>query len=404
MKKTLFVVALATMLLFAVAGSAFAVVNRSGQQRLGAAGTAAVFPGNNAGALTYQDWNPALYGNALPNAGTSPHGNYTTTTVKCVVCHAVHYAAPGGAPVDSGQAADTLLRMRASEACVYCHATAGVAVNGRPVYNGVAPGANDPLVGHVTGQNCSFCHTTVHGVGQDNSVAALAGYLLISLPNSMKYATAPVASPSNSPVGVNVISPTAAFSSNNMLDAIQAIDNGAVNQGFAPGTALGFSVSSFANTNSAPIREQAVGVFCAECHNGAYATAAAGASTNVSSSSTAPYSGHRTMAAATTDWNGATKVSSSALSGITVAWAAANDCKSCHDMKDNYGNAAFPHAWGTTAVGAKMWLTSAATAGVATTPLTPVSTSYTAGLQLQDGVCLKCHVASGGAAGVGITF
>jgi hypothetical protein len=404
-KKTLFVVALATMLLFAVTGSAFAVVNKSGQTRFGAAGAPAIFPGNNTGALTYKDWSPALYGNALPSGGTTPHGNYTTTTVKCVVCHAVHYAAPGGAPVGSGQAADTLLRMKASDSCVYCHATAGVAVNGRPVYNGQSPGPNAPLVGHVTGTNCSYCHTSVHGVGQDNSVASLAGYLLVKFPQTMNYAQAPVAQPANSPVGTNVMSPTASTQIADMLGAIQTIDNGAVNQGFAAGAALGGTVSAYANTNSATLREQAVGVFCAECHDGAYATAAAGAATNVSSTGTSLYSGHRIAAGATSTWNApANPVSSSALSNVTVAWAAATNCKSCHDMTDDFGNAAFPHAWGQTNNGAKMWLTSAANVGATKLPLQPVATPYTAGLQLQDGVCLKCHVASGGASGVGITF
>ena len=130
-KKTLLVVALATILIFALVGSAYAEFNRSGQQRLGAqvpivtggtanggwisGGESAVVSGTvvqGAGTLTYMDWSTGLGTNAGDN---SPHGNYTTTTVKCVVCHAVHYAAPGGAPADSGlQDADTLLRMKAS--------------------------------------------------------------------------------------------------------------------------------------------------------------------------------------------------------------------------------------------------------------------------------------------------
>ena len=49
------------------------------------------------------DWSTGLGTNNSASAGNSPHGNFTTTTVKCVVCHAVHYAAPGNAPVASGQ-------------------------------------------------------------------------------------------------------------------------------------------------------------------------------------------------------------------------------------------------------------------------------------------------------------
>jgi hypothetical protein len=157
-KKTLFVMALAAVLVFAVASSAFA---GSGQDRQGAAAVAPAPVGGNpastpvagAGTYTYKNWNTTLGTNAGDN---SPHGNYTTTTVKCVVCHAVHYAAPGNdsrTGASSGQHADTLLRMKASDACVYCHATAGVAVNGVPVY---ADGINN---GHVIGSNCDMCHT-----------------------------------------------------------------------------------------------------------------------------------------------------------------------------------------------------------------------------------------------------
>jgi hypothetical protein len=393
-KKTLLVVALATMLVFALAGSAFAAgINHSGQKRLGKAGAAAVAPGNNAGAGTYDDWGTGLgYGTNGDIAGdNSPHGNYTTTTVKCVVCHAVHYAAPGGAPVGSGQTADTLLRMKAADACIFCHATTGQAVNGRPVYDGLgagitAPGATggNTTTGHIVGTNCSYCHTNVHGANADSSVASLNGYLLKLMPQSAV-----------TTMGV----PTA-----NMIEAITAIDHQAVNQGFAAGDALAGTIGDYASDDSSVLREQAVGVFCAECHNGAYATGTAGASTNIQGSGTVAYSGHRIAAAATSDWNADGSKSSSMLqSGKTVAWAAATNCKSCHDAKDTFNNDAFPHSWG----GTKMWLTSAAEQGAAveTLPMGGGNNAYNTGRpQLSDGVCLKCHVAGGGAEGVGVTF
>jgi hypothetical protein len=391
-KKTLFVVALATMLVFAVAGSAFAV-NHSGQLRLGAAAIApASTPTSGsiagAGTNTYMDWSLGLGTNA--SAGNSPHGNYTTTTVKCVVCHSVHYAAPGGAPVGSGQTADTLLRVKASDACAYCHATAGQAVNGTPVYDGLGGGNLGPTqtggafnTGHYTGTDCNCCHSNVHGADADHSVASLDGYLLLQLPVSNVQNTG--------------------FNSTDMIDAITAIDHNAVNQGFAPGAALAGTIGDYQNTNSSTLKEQAVGIFCAECHNGAYATGAAGAATNVRGSGSVAYSGHRIAAAATTNWNADGSKSSGSYSG-TVAWAAANNCKSCHDATDTFGNVAFPHAWG----GTKMWLMSAADAGAAKTALpygTAANSAFDAGRpQLSDGVCLKCHVASGGTAGVGITF
>jgi hypothetical protein len=394
-KKTLFVLAFAVVLVFAVASTAFAAgINHSGQDRVGAAAVApANVPGApsnpvaGAGTNTYLDWNLSLGSNATE--GNSPHGNYTTTTVKCAVCHAVHYAAPGGAPVGSGQAADTLLRRKASDACIYCHATTGQAVNGRPVYDGLggaitAPGATggNTTTGHIVGTNCSYCHSSVHGANADNSVASLNGYLL-------KLMSATNVQGTGAP-------------SDNMLEAITAIDHNAVNQGWAAGDALAGTIGAYAANNDPVLREQAVGVFCAECHLGAYATAAAGASTNVYESGTAAFSGHRIAAPATTDWNVDGSKSSGTFSG-TVAWAAATNCKSCHDAQDTFGNVAFPHSWG----GTKMWLTSAADAGAPkeNLPLGGGANAYDAGRpQLSDGVCLKCHIASGGTDGVGITF
>jgi hypothetical protein len=414
-KKTLLVVALAAMLVFVFTGSAFAEFNRSGQQRLGArvpvvsggtanggwisGGESAVVSGTvvqGAGTLTYMDWSTGL-GIAPGNSGSnSPHGNYTTTTVKCVVCHAVHYAAPGGAPADSGlQDADTLLRMKASQACAFCHATAGMAVNGRPVYDGLNPTpgqtGGDQNGGHQTGTNCSMCHTSVHGMDQDNSVASLAGFLLVKQPLAV--------GPNGAPV-------------NEMIDAIQQIDDLAVFQGFAGGAALGADPYTF-NTDPDPaLRERGVGIFCAECHNGAYSTVAAGATTNVKGSETAAYTGHRLMATANTSWNqpgnfipgnASGIVSSSSFTGA-VAWAPSTGCTSCHDSYDIYGNKAFPHSWG----GTKMWLMSAATATAPKTSL-PFGTAPNSAFdgpvrpQLSDGVCLKCHVSSAGA-GVGLTF
>ena len=390
MKKTLLVAALAAMFLFAVAGSAFAV-NHSGQLRFGASSlanasnpTSATIVGG--GTNTYTDWSTSInYGG---NAGAnSPHGNFTTSTVKCVVCHAVHYAAPGGAPVGSGQTADTLLRMRADQACMYCHATAGEAVNGTPVYDGVPPldgagGATNE--GHVTGTNCSVCHSSVHGANADHSIASLDGFLLLKIPVA---AVGPLAVPTS-----------------DMIGAVTAIDLQAQNQGFAPGAALAGTIGDYAGTNSPVLREQAVGVFCAECHNGAYATGAAGASTNIRGSDAIQFSGHRIAAAATSNWNADGSKSSGNQTIGSVAWAAATNCKSCHDANDTFGNGAFPHSWG----GTKMWLMSASDAGAAKTALpygTAAGAAYNAqSPQLSDGVCLKCHVASGGTAGVGITF
>ena len=414
MKRTVLVVALAAILILAFAGSALAAVNRSGQQFVGSAPAPSAIPTQGANTNVYMNWQSisgtatgVLGDNGLPGISNSPHGNFTTTTVKCVVCHSVHYAAPGNAPVSSGlQTADTLLRMRADQACAYCHATAGMSVNGTPVYDGnwAAQGNTGASVGHVTGQNCSLCHTSVHGDPQDNSVASLAGYLLRTLP-------------SNAAVG-------AYGTTSNMITAIDAIDSNAVGQGWNPGDALGAPTSDYSSVDNATLREQAVGIFCAECHAGSYSQVAAGASANIqdwNQSNGTPtstpqgmgFSGHRIAAAATSAWNAAGDVSSSnnwsdsTQSNIgAVAWLPATNCKSCHAADDIYGAVGFPHSWGSS----KMWLLTGADASQAN-KIAPFADPATFGaggdplqLQLQDGVCLRCHVQSGGAAGAGLTY
>jgi hypothetical protein len=392
-KKTLFVMALAAVLVFAVAGSAFAA---SGQNRQGSAVTTAApisadalarlnasgAPGTpfsnpiaGAGTYTYMNWNTALGTNAGDN---SPHGNYTTTTVKCVVCHAVHYAAPGMAPVGSGQVADTLLRMKASDACVYCHATAGVAVNGVPVYeDGIGNG-------HQIGTNCDECHTGVHAAGADNSVASLAGYLLKGI------TVDPDAG------GVNVIT-------TNVYEAASAVESRAISQGFAPGAAMGFTPDDLAADPGTDARTHAVGIFCAECHFGSYAQNAAGASTNVNGSDNALlYAGHRVGANITnsTSWNSNGSISSGARNIAQIAWKPATTCNSCHDATYASGFTAFPHGWG----GSAMWLTNAASADVSTTDTVAGANGVDANVpQLSDGICLKCHVGDD-THGVGISF
>ena len=266
MKKTLFVMAIAAVFVLAIAGSAFAV-NQSGQARLGASlydnapyptqpageGPDIVSPAavgidvEHTGTWTYQNWSigTGQLDDIADNAGeNSPHGNYTTTTVKCVVCHAVHYAAPGMAPVGSGQEADTLLRMKASDACIYCHATAGVAVNGRPVYNGLGAAILSPVgntggaknTGHVIGTNCNVCHATVHGTGADHSVASLEGYLLLKLD-----------------VADNGFDPTVRHDTSGMLEAMEVIDAQAQNQGFAADTALPSTLAEYAGVNNSTL-------------------------------------------------------------------------------------------------------------------------------------------------------
>lgn len=133
MKKTI-VLALAIVLLFAFAATAYATT-----------------------ASGYVAWSSA----APNNAPATPHKGYASNTNKCAVCHAVHKAS------DTGQ---VLLRSTVADACTYCHIDTATGTGIVPffIYNGnVAAYSADTTyapfgggVAHNTG--CSNCHS-VHG-------------------------------------------------------------------------------------------------------------------------------------------------------------------------------------------------------------------------------------------------
>jgi len=269
--------------------------------------------------------------------------------------------------------------MKASDACVFCHATAGVAVNGVPVYQ---DGLSD---GHVTGDNCNTCHTGVHGNNADETIASLAGYLLKIAPG-----------------GTITNTQGQGLSTNTMYDNAVAIDGKAVAQGFVSGAALDFTPDALAATPGTDARTHAVGIFCAECHFGAYATSAAGAATNVNGSASTMYTGHRVGAdvADSSTWNSDGSISSGRTDIGKIAWKPATTCASCHDATYASGDLGFPHGWG----GSKMWLTNAESAAAAPVDTVAGADGVDANVaQLSDGICLKCHVGDD-THGVGITF
>ncbi|MEN6430568.1 MAG: hypothetical protein ABFC80_06985 [Coriobacteriales bacterium] len=89
------------------------------------------------------------------NPSGSPHGNYTTTTKNCGVCHAVHKAVPTG---------ELLMRDTVANACVYCHITSNTGLI--QIYNADADNYNvgDLKNAHSVagGAECTDCHTP-HG-------------------------------------------------------------------------------------------------------------------------------------------------------------------------------------------------------------------------------------------------
>lgn len=101
------------------------------------------------------------------NAGsTSPHGGYTTASVKCKVCHAVHNATALGS--------ELLLPSTVADACNYCHV--GGAGGYTQVYAGDpnnysgtdyknAHNWYESSPGNWTGVTCGKCHQ-VHAAAQ----------------------------------------------------------------------------------------------------------------------------------------------------------------------------------------------------------------------------------------------
>lgn len=382
----------------------------------------------------YLDWG-FLDDEVIANRGaSSPHGDFQIATVKCAVCHNVHVAAPAELPIESQnalnspqQSADTLLKFRATDACGYCHVIAGHVVNGSPKWGGMWPLPSASVYGHNLGNpKCTGeCHANVHGVNQDLSIPAIKGLMLTT---QIDY-----------PTGGGTV-----------LSRIESINASAAAAGFGDAV-MGFTTAEFIAggdaTTLAQQREQAVGPFCGGCHFGSYSQVVAGASTSMINFSATDYrasglfTGHRTMASATTNWNGAGNVQSSGTSkagaGMQIAWSPVENCKSCHDAWDGFGNKSFPHGWGYATEFASsfnpdgsvaepmtgIWLLRGAYAGstleivagslpesrylsghYGSENLAPLEGE---GGSLSDGVCLKCHrsgsagVATGG---VGLTF
>ncbi|MBN2405469.1 MAG: hypothetical protein JXE06_07810 [Coriobacteriia bacterium] len=374
MKKTLFVVALAAMLIFALGGAAMAK-NSVSQYPAAGDGTPAQ------DLLIYNDWTGHL-ANLAGNAGyTSPHGGYATTTVKCAVCHAVHVASPNG---------DTLLKMRASDACVACHVAAQLGGTSM-VYGGSATIANDSGQDHhATGTNCSRCHASVHGAGSIQDVPSITSIILAEV------------------TGTDEMNPRE------------------VNSWITTGTAIaGLTTAQvdtlLANDNTAATREVAIGLFCQGCHSGSYQNGVAGTLGNGNDGvAIGDRTGHRVGASVVANLaynTGANEVFNYALDETStasyagqVAWSAASDCKSCHDatqFADGSGGLGFPHF----TQGAARFLNMGAAADATFVPIgvsvsaddaylgeETNSVGFIASSDLQvkefslrDGACLKCH-------------
>jgi mono/diheme cytochrome c family protein len=339
-------------------------------------------------------WADVGFENLTANAGSTPHGGYTTSTIKCAVCHSVHSASTNAYDSDgdtvNDQTPDTLLKMAAEDACAFCHVTNPV--QAKHVYGGsLAIWGGDGDDHH--GGDCSRCHAGPHAANvEDADYAEL--YLLKDIsPDRASY---------TSLTGM--------------------INSTAYGSGVATATYTDDTLSGDAE------KWATVGLFCAGCHSGSYQNAVG----NNTNDAAGVLTGHRVMASARTTYtaptptNGLSETTSTvSYDGIgAAAYAPATNCVSCHDADNGFGEGyGFPHF----APGAARFLNSAAHAGDAGAPVgvsataddgtfgvvagaveTSVTTEDVAQYSLKDGVCLKCHRdgTAGNAAsdGVGIDF
>jgi hypothetical protein len=445
-KKTLFIAAAAAVLVFAFAASAFAY--------------GPIFNGPyNTAYSGYLSWGYV----EAQTAGTqnSPHGNYTTTSTKCAVCHAVHRADPDGVVLTAwggkGSASPAFsATMAPFESCFFCHGNGATFTDKTVEFYVTTTGVLSP---HTT---CGRCHTASPHGSDGSEYAVLASKLINNHADEQ-------------------IHRDLLDSNNGISAAMFDLSNDAL---VAQGTTL------------------ATGYLCVGCHGSAtnehvFAVNERGATPAIHYSASAypdpaihavaaNKTGHQVWIGATETWSNpgtwysgggqhdyylatyryvidgvvrAFKVATATtfnevdpVDGETVipggpytsaaiqamgtfrsqiAYNNAYGCSACHDALRSNGKVAFPHGYvnsagdpapkwsnrldtngaffdGTTLDTSFIWLTKAADAGAAKTLVNATLQSGTTQAiwkdANQDGACLKCHVAAGGTEGVGITY
>lgn len=337
---------------------------------LGVSPAFAKYAGFSAG-TQYVDWTVAS-SMASQNADSAtqafgPHKGYATTTIKCAVCHSVHR---GGSKL-----------LNSGAACTYCHTSANY--GGGAVANTISWRHTIPAVSGGPHASCAstYCHGGPHGVG----ASAYAG------------------------------------------PATRLIVAAADTKILADATANGLGAGDLA-TWDANTRVLATGGLCSRsgCHvDSAMGVIAAGAKVGADMGGgadvpDADLTGHRVIAAATTNWNFNGTDFPTTVTNKTIAFKPVTYCNSCHDLTDdnNGGEPAFPHgitdvvsvAQGKVAgVRGAVWLTAAADSGSQTTVVSSyndyvgsLNTNQAAGSTVLDGICLKCHKSP--TSGIGVDY
>lgn len=386
MKKTLFVAALAAVMVFAFAASAFAYGPVWSSGTSSNTNYNSNYPG-------YLKWS---LGEAMsPDNATSPHGNYATTTNKCAVCHAVHRADAAGTVLTAWNGTAGTGEMKATGSCLFCHGPNASFTSVRIVAE-----HNGPFTLSPHGR-CQRCHTASPHGAYASVYPVLSQKLINRQPDA-------------------AIAQDLAANNNAMTaDMFDLSDPAKVSAGVTLGT----------------------GYLCTYCHDNGndpvvFAVNKDGATPSIAADlSSSPVTGHRVLAMATTTWNedgaygafysgtdyftgSATAAGNSQVAFNSVANATTSGCKSCHDAKATDGRTAFPHGYVTAAgapaassdasAGAFIWMTAAADADDARTAVTKytdaVGNPNNSGVATEDGLCLKCHLSGDKSAGVGVTF
>lgn len=417
MKKTLIVTALAVILLMAFSGTALA----KGYN-----------PGNRSSSFldkgeSYVAWDKAqatmlLAGESAENT-VSVHGNYTTTTVKCQVCHSAHKASATG---------DTLLQSTAAQACVPCHLGA-TASSDKKVSAGNRHGGTTQCTN-------GYCHSiSPHGAGDVSKYDTLAsamltdhgdslldaavlsgstslpqqGYIFAtgsdaSLPAS-RIATMTVYNPGVTAALLNDVSTPAAISLGRAVGTGYICANGGCHMNGAFNSLTENATFSAWGGNvvvDAPGYAVVVGSVNTTVPAGTYATADMVNLVGVGS-----YNAWDALHMRKTSIKGHTLAAVANLGTRDVAFANVGACKSCHDSIDyriSSTTKQFPH--GNNVISSAgvdegkisaAWFTIGAYLGSPDSTTTVRGTGKTSG---SDGACLKCHRADGTTNGVGLDY
>jgi hypothetical protein len=366
MKRTLFVVAIATVLVFAFSGVAMAKITNG-----------------------YVSWDDAVLN--LDGTDATPHIGYTVNTEKCMVCHSVHNAAVSGTAwtgtnpwTARDEETEMLLRSNVANACVYCHISTDV--GGVQLYEGNETLWTDPAslstlaenaAHNRTSANCVNCHA-VHGA--NTYQGAVASKILKFEPAKIQ----------DEILGYTDVDAATVY--------VSADGDGAT-------TGLYASALDAQADTGALGKDYQVSVFCTQCHqNYSYASEDVintdgdyvyGDSTYVDGDATAnkQYKTHPMKAASTTF------TASGDNFGGQAAFVASTTCRSCHDAGETDQSAGvtssnFPHY----TAGAFSFVNVAA-------DYQSYSTAAASGLDHgSDGMCLKCHASSNAGEGVGDAF